>query len=233
MLRSRSLPWFAALLALLLATGRAADVHPVTVEHIRATLDAAFGPPRAEDGAAESLGGQLAEYARRPAGDPERCEGFEAAARRLLAGGTTTRITPETTARWLEQTADRLLEAADTPPPLRKAAHLARFHGRRALAAVHYNLFLRSLRLAELVAATLAEKAAVDAWRDLVRETGSEAPAEGWRAELKRLEAGMRELEEQCCPPDPVTLQEKIWIPEPAPLGDQFPLRPRPAGAVR
>jgi hypothetical protein len=202
---------------------------------------AAVHPPTVEGGALASverhaLGRVLADYAARPSGDPERWESLAEAARRILAGGVASKRTPEETIQDLEAAADGVLAelaAAEAlvgglPPPawrgmvrpLRSVAWLARFHARRMRAAVHYNLFLRGQKLAELVAATFGEKDAVAAWRELVTladpaPAAAEATPLGaaWRAELRRLEQSLRELEEMCCPPDDAVLREKVWTP--------------------
>lgn len=190
-----------------------------------------------------SLGRVLADYAARPAGDAVHAESLAEAARRILTGGVTARRTPEETMQELERVAESVLadvaaaeavEAGAIRPgwsgmvrSLRAAAWLARFHARRMRAAVHYNLFLRGQKLAELVAATFGEKDAVAAWRELVR-LAEEAPvgaplsslARPWREELGRLEQSQRELEDMCCPPDDAVLREKVWsplVPEPLP----------------
>jgi hypothetical protein len=197
----------------------------------------------------QSLGANLADYANNEGTDTEQFESFAEAARRILAGGTTTKRTPDATSRWFDATADailaavraaetaaaadRSLEFAATVTDLRLLAQLARFHARRSLAAVHYNLFKRGLKLSELVAATYAERDAVAAWRELVAVAGDRYHHDlamgarphhlcgHWRDELRRLEAGLKELEEQCCPPDEAILKEKVWSP--ATDGDRSP----------
>ncbi len=189
----------------------------------------------------QALGPSLAEYANNEGTDTGQFENFVDAAKRILTGGTTSKRTPAETSRWFDETATAILasaraaEAAAGPERSREfdatvtdlkiLAQLARFHSRRALAAVHYNLFKRGLKLPELVAATYGEKDAVAAWRELVAIAGDRyAPdlAMGarnhnlcghWRDELKRLEASLKELEEQCCPPDEAGLKEKVWTP--------------------
>ena len=96
-------------------------------------------------------------------------------------------------------------------------------HARRAIAAVHYNLFLRGRRLAELYAATLDTQTALGFWRELVALVGDReeltfgAPPftlrGSWRAELTRLEFDYKDLEAMCCPPDESWLREKVWSP--------------------
>lgn len=196
-------------------------------------ITAAMSPAKASRTAAlaerQSLGGKLADYAANPAGDPQTCENFVDAARRILAGGAATKRTPDETIFTLDELADKIFAAVDgaeiaarvsRPAPdereftaLRARGHLARFHARRIVAAMHYNLFKRGLRLAELVAATYAEKEAVVAWRELTTLPAAPEIAAARRAELKKLEASLKELEDQCCPPDEAILKEKVWQP--------------------
>ncbi len=227
---------------------RASDVLPMIV--------AAVYPYRAfptTRGWAErqSLGAALADYANNEGTDTAQFENFAEAAKRILAGGTTAKRTPDATSRWFDATADAILvsvqqaEAAighqrgkefdATMTDLRILAQLARFHARRAIAAVHYHLFKRGLRLAELLAATTEEKAAVAAWRDLVTAAGDRYTFDlamgarkfdlcgHWRNELANLEYDLKELEAQCCPPDEAVVKEKIW--QPATTGDRTPPR--------
>ncbi len=175
------------------------------------------------------LGINLADYASNPGVDPVRYENLIDAARRILANGTTTKRTPDATSVALDQAANTILAAVraaelatgPTPDPthaavlvdLRARALLGRYHARRLLAAVHYNLFKRGQRLAELVAATYGERDAVVVWRELVATCDRHPLAPHWRTELKKLEWSLKELEDQCCPPDEKTLQEKVWQP--------------------
>jgi hypothetical protein len=197
----------------------------------------------------QSLGAALVDYANNEGTDTEQFENFADAAKRILAGGATSKRTPETTSRWFDETADAILasvQAAEarigthrgkefdsTVTDLRILAQLARFHARRAIAAVHYNLFKRSQKLSELLAATLTEKEAVAAWRELVAAAGdyyTDDLAMGarnfslcghWRDELAKLEFNLKELEAQCCPPDDAVAKEKVWAP--ATAGDRTP----------
>jgi hypothetical protein len=199
----------------------------------------------------QSLGANLADYAKNEGTDTEQFENFVEAARRILAGGTTTKRTPDATSRWFGETADAILASVTaaekaiggkrskefdaTMIDLRILAQLARFHSHRAIAAVHYNLFTRGLRLAELLAATMKEKEAVAAWRELVAIAGDRYAFDlamgarnydlcgHWRDELKKLEIDLKQLEEQCCPPDEAILKEAVWTP--ATDGDRAPPR--------
>ena len=47
---------------------------------------------------------------------------------------------------------------------------------------------------------------------------------EARRAELKKLEASFKDLEDQCCPPDEAIMREKVWKPvRPAPTAQTSP----------
>ncbi len=197
----------------------------------------------------QSLGASLADYATNEGTDVEQFESFADAAKRILAGGVTSKRTPDATSRWFHETADAILasvkaaeasvgaqrnrEFDSTVTDLRILAQLARFHARRAIAAVHFNLFKRGLKLGELLAATLTEKEAVAAWRELVAVAGDHynhdlamgARAHNlcgdWRTELATLEYNFKQLEEQCCPPEEAVTREKVWTP--ATTGDRTP----------
>lgn len=199
----------------------------------------------------QSLGFNLSDYAQNEGLDPAQFESFADAAGRVLENGPTARRTPEATSRWFDAAADAILasvraaearigrnrgkEFEATVADLQILAQLARFHARRILSAMHYNLFKRGLRLAELVAATYQEREVVAAWRELVAVAGDRyapdlamgprghALSGHWRDELKLLEFNLRDLEEQCCPPEAATLKERVW--KPTASGDRAPPR--------
>lgn len=193
------------LLAFLVAVGVACSLHAASPAEVDRLLRDALGTPAA---------GFLGHYAAATPADPGRYESPADAARRIVASA------PATSAQAADVTAlqfDRLATAllASSSDDDRIAGYRARFHARRLIAAVRYNLFMRSLRLAELVAATYAEKDAVLAWRALVAIAASaqHPSAAALRADLNHYEASLKDLEEQCCPPDEAVLKEKIWQP--------------------
>lgn len=173
----------------------------------------------------QSLGAKLSEYAKNEATDTELFESFADAAKRIANGGATAKRTPDATSRWFDARAGAILAAAaqaeakagtarskefeSTLTDVRILAQLARFHARRALAAVHYNLFRTNQRKAELMAALDEEKAAVDAWRTLVDTAGDRYAFDlamgarnydlcgHWRDELPKLEADLKDLAAQ------------------------------------
>ena len=199
----------------------------------------------------QSLGASLEAYAKNTGSDVQQFESFDEAAQRILAGGTTTRRTPAATSRWLDETADAILaevraaeagigalrgnEFESTVTDLGILAQLARFHARRSIAAVHYNLFKRSQQPAELLAATLAEKEAVAAWRELVAIAGDRytfdlamgardySLAGHWRDELAKLTADLGDLRSQCDQLKESPATGKAW--QPATTGDRSPPR--------
>jgi hypothetical protein len=215
----------------------------------------------------QSLGASLAEYAKNETTDLQQFESFADAARRILAKGTTTRRTPDATSRWFDATADDILasvRAAEsaagsrrdkefdaTVTDLKILAQLARFHARRSLAAVHYNLFQQGKNKAELAAAIHGEREAVAAWRELVAVAGDRyAPdlAMGarnhnlcghWRDELKALEAGLKDLEALVEQAGASQGGETVWEPaavDPADLPRVEHTRPEtvpPGGPLR
>ncbi len=77
--------------------------------------------------------------------------------------------------------------------PFPSCALLARYHARRALAAVHCNRFGRRPRLVELFPATDGERDAVVVWRQLVANHGTHSLAAEWRAALKQLVWSLKE----------------------------------------
>jgi len=189
----------------------------------------------------QALGASLANYSANEGSDVELFENFREAADRIRSGSTTARVMPEDTSRWFDATADTVLgsvraaEAAigkrrgkefdSTITDLRILAQLARFHARRSLAAVHYNLYMRDHHKAELLAALDGETAAVAAWRELVLAAGDRyafnlafgACAQNlcghWRDELATLEQNLAKLEEQArSTPDEAT-RAPAWAP--------------------
>ncbi|HVZ66567.1 MAG TPA: hypothetical protein VG936_18525 [Lacunisphaera sp.] len=197
----------------------------------------------------QALGNTLAAYAKNEGTDTELFENFAQAAARIATGSATAKVTPEQTSRWFDATADDILarvqaaEAAigakrgnefdSTMTDLRILAQLARFHARRSLAAVHYNLFLRDHNPAELAVATAGERAAVAAWRELVAAAGDRyafdlamgarnyALCGHWRDELAKLEAGLTTLESEAKGLPAVSTSAPAWVP--ATSGDRSP----------
>ena len=189
----------------------------------------------------QALGDSLEQYAANEGSDVELFENFAEAAERIRTGAATAKVTPDATSRWFDGTADVVLnsvQAADaavhgarsrelesTITDLKILAYLARFHARRSLAAVHYNLFQKSLQKGELLAALEGERAAVAAWRELVAAAGDHysfnlamgACAKDlcghWRDELATLETNLKRLEEQARSATDTVPGAPVWAP--------------------
>src|SRR5207245_6665468 len=96
-----------------------------------------------------------------------------------------------------------------TMTDLRVLANLARFHARRARAAVSYNLFGLTGDVRTLDEAIAGERSAIDAWRSIVDAAGDRYTANlamgacahdlcgHWRDELPLLERGLADIERQ------------------------------------
>lgn len=208
--------------ALSQAASNAGEAQTLAGEVLEVIHGAVGRAPTAADAGmlhADCLGVALADYASNPGADPVRYESTRLAARRILANETAATQGPEETSQWLKEAAARLEVRATAAPALLaeerrdlvRRAQLARFHAERLIAAVRYNLFRRGLSLAELYAATQQEKRAVEHWRQLVAGAGAHPLEPRWREELRGLEAGLRDLEGQCCPPTPQHLAAPIW----------------------
>jgi hypothetical protein len=188
----------------------------------------------------QSLGAALADYAKNEGTDTELFESFATAAERMASNRATAKRTPAATSRWFDAAADDVLaevraaeatigakrgnEFDSTITDLKILAQLARFHARRSLAAVHYNLFLRGHNKAELIAATQGEKDAVAAWRELVAIAGDHYAPDlamgarnydlcgNWSDELVKLEADLANLNAQCAKAEE-TAAAQVWNP--------------------
>ena len=226
-------------------------------ERILAVVRLAVVPAATDAPSGWARGATLARYAAAETGDPARLESTRDYSRRTLAGKPAERLTTDDLIGLLTSDAELVSAAcaeAETRggnpaakaavADLRVIATLGRFHALRLKAAVHYNLFLRAQRLAELVAATYVEKDAVILWKEVMNAAAA-ADRHGnrarpllvrsdWAADLARLDASARDLEAQCCPPAPDLLKERTWQPAavkstPWPKADLL----RPAGDAR
>src|SRR5205823_7983439 len=100
-------------------------------------------------------------------------------------------------------------EFDSTMTDLRILAGLARFHARRSIAALHYNLYKSASDVKELDDAIAGERAAIGVWRWIVDAAGDRYTFElamgarrfdlsgHWRDELAKLEQGFWELAQE------------------------------------
>jgi hypothetical protein len=169
--------------------------------------------------------GDLPVYAKAEGGDTQQFASFDEEAQLLIDGGETAKCRPQETSRWLAMVAEEILadvavaerrigthrtkEFDSTIVDLKILANLALFHARRVPAAVSYCLFQRTKDPKALDAAIGFERAAIEAWRNLVEAAGNvyaddlmmgvrSAGLSGhWRDELAALEKGVATLERQ------------------------------------
>lgn len=187
----------------------------------------------------QSLGATLEEYAKNEGTDTEVFESFAGAAKRIVAHGTTALRTPGTTSRWFDAAADAIqaaVQRAEQKAPtggskefvstvvdLKILAQLARFHARRSVAAVHYNLFKLTNHPAEFAQALHDEQRAVAEWRTLVEIAGDHYAFDlamgarnydlcgHWRDELAKLETDLRTLEQAVATNKPADASTLLW----------------------
>ena len=165
--------------------------------------------------------GDLAQYAQAEGSDTQQFEGLAEAARRIVTGGETAKITPETNSRWFHEAASEILRDAGRLPvglattkelestltDLKILAGLARYHAVRIPAGVQYALFEQTNDVNALDAAIRYERDAIAAWEQIVAAAGDVyAPnlifglprfglAGHWRDELVELRKGLTQLE--------------------------------------
>lgn len=167
--------------------------------------------------------GDLAQFAAMEGSDTEQFMSLRDRARSIVNGTDVTMRTPEATAQWFANVADRVLDhvqrasqAGGTNPSAelistltdaRILAWLARFYSHRLVAGVSYCLFQETANVSSLDEAIAGEKKAVAAWEQIVAAAGEvyrDDLAFGvhrvgfprhWKEELPALQAGLRNLE--------------------------------------
>ncbi len=166
--------------------------------------------------------GDLPVYAAEQGSDIQQFLNVRDEARSLIEGSETAMMRPEENSRWFAHVADGITEqiaaaekaAAGNDDPelvtaitdLKILASLARYHSKRLLAGVSYNLYLETGDLFAFDDAIAQERQAVGSWREIV------AAADGvysdvlpfgvdrmsfprnWKEELGHLEQGFRQL---------------------------------------
>jgi hypothetical protein len=167
--------------------------------------------------------GDLPAYAKAEGSDIQQFANFDEEAELLLRHEQTAKIRPAQNSHWFAQTADevekqvvqavsqvgehRNKEFDSTVTDLKILACLARFHARRIPAAVSYRLFERTKDAQALDDAISYERAAMEAWRQLVAAAGDFYSNDlmmgvrgaglcgDWKDELGALEHGLTALE--------------------------------------
>lgn len=169
--------------------------------------------------------GDLPAFAKAELSDMAQFASFDEEAKLRVEGGETARMLPSANSQWFKQTSeavDKLIaeaqkaagknvnkEFASTITDLKILSRLALYHARRIPAAVQYRIFERTRDVGALNEAIAGERAAVDAWRQLVAAAGDVytdnlmlgvcvADLCGhWRDELALLEKGLAGLEQK------------------------------------
>jgi hypothetical protein len=167
----------------------------------------------------------LPAYARAEPSDIEQFQSIAAAARQIVEGGASARVSPLATSRWFAQASNDVLRLAaeaehragpnpgrefrSTMIDLRILANLALYHSRRIPAGLNYSLFTLTHDRNALDAAIEAERSAIEAWQGIVQAAGDaynsdlmmglpEFDLSGhWRDELVKLKAGLAALERE------------------------------------
>ncbi len=128
--------------------------------------------------------GSLPEYAGEQGSDIQQFLNVRDEAKSIVAGTDTAMRRPEETSRWFAKTADDILaqvaaagnangkEFQSTVTDLKILSGLARYHSRRLLAGVCYNLYKETGDLASFDEAIAYEKSALDAWGQIVAAAG-------------------------------------------------------------
>ena len=169
--------------------------------------------------------GDLPTFAKAELSDMAQFANFDEEAKMRIEGGETARVLPSANSRWFRQTSDTLNqlitnaekatgknpanEFISTLTDLKILSNLALYHSNRILAAVNYRIFDRTRNVAAFDEAIAKERAAIDAWRQLVAAAGdvyTENLALGvcvadlcghWKDELAALEKGLSGLEQK------------------------------------
>jgi hypothetical protein len=132
--------------------------------------------------------GSLMQYAEEDGSDIQQFMNVRDEAATLIAGSDTSMRRPEETSEWFQKTSDAILdqialaeknfenpasnEFRSVVTDLKILAGLSRFHSRRLIAGVRYNLYKQTSNLADLDEAMVAERGALDAWNRIVDAAG-------------------------------------------------------------
>jgi hypothetical protein len=169
--------------------------------------------------------GDLPTFAKAELSDMAQFASFDEEAKQRIEGGEIARILPSVNSRWFRQTSESLnqliaeaekavgksptKEYVSTLTDLKILSNLALYHSNRILAAVNYRIFDRTKQVVALDDALVNERAAINAWRQLVASAGdvyTDNLALGvcvadlcghWKDELAALEKGLANLEQK------------------------------------
>ncbi len=167
----------------------------------------------------------LPAYAKAEPSDIEQFQSLADAARQMVEGGDSARISPLATSRWFAEAFNdvtKLLDEAErragpntgpefrsTMVDLRILANLAWYHSRRIPAGLSYALFTLTQDRNALDDAIDGERSAIQAWEGVIRAAGNAYNSDlmmglpeydlsgSWKDELVKLKAGLAKLESE------------------------------------
>lgn len=170
--------------------------------------------------------GDLPEYSRAEGSDTAQFQGLDEAARDILNGTESAKLSPQENSEWFAQTSRDVLaevkkaeraesrkqrskEFDSTMVDLKILAHLAGYHSQRILSGLDYALFRHSHNVRALDEAIVHERLAIREWQDIVRAAGdvytnnlmmgrrSMDLTGSWRDELAALKKGLATVEQE------------------------------------
>jgi hypothetical protein len=170
--------------------------------------------------------GDLPEYSRAEGSDTAQFQGLDEAARDMLDGTESAKLSPEENSGWFAHTSQDVLaevkkaeravsrgqrskEFDSTMVDLKILAHLAGYHSQRILSGLNYSLFRRSHNVKALDETIAHERLAIREWEDIVHAAGdvyannlmmgrrSMDLTGNWSDELAALKKGLAKVEQE------------------------------------
>jgi hypothetical protein len=170
--------------------------------------------------------GDLPEYSRAEGSDTAQFQGLDEAARDMLDGTESAKLSPEENSEWFARTSQDVLaevkkaeravsrgqrskEFDSTMVDLKILAHLAGYHSQRILSGLNYALFRRSHNVKALDETIAHERLAIREWEDIVLAAGdvytnnlmmgrrSMDLTGSWSDELVALKKGLTTVEQE------------------------------------
>ncbi len=196
--------------------------------------------------------GDLPDYAKTAEGsDTAQFEGIDEAARNILSGTDSAKLSPEQNSVWFAKTSREILDAVEkaeaaaeshrskefnsTVVDLKILGHLAGYHSERILSGLNYALFKHSQNVNALDEALVHERKAIDEWEQLAKAGdpvyASDIMMGGrgvylcgdWGDELTALREGLATVEKERRDFKPTNRTEPIPIPTRRSSADQKP----------
>lgn len=170
--------------------------------------------------------GDLPEYSRAEGSDTAQFQGIDEAARDILSGTESAKLSPQENSEWFARTSREVLaevakaeksvgrrqrskEFDSTIVDMKILAHLAGYHSQRILSGLNYALFRRSHNVKALDEAIAHERQAIAEWQNIVNAAGvvyadnlmmgrqSMDLTGNWSDELAALKKGLAAVEQE------------------------------------